>query len=138
MQPSGALQTLNGYPVLDAGGAPILLNPGGGRVVIGKDGMITQNDQQLGAIGLFEIPKNAHFTRYDNSAVIPDRPATPVLDFDNNGVIQGHLEGSNVNPVLEMAKLMMISRTLESVSNATTTSNNSMKDALKILGDVTA
>lgn len=138
MQPSGAVQTLNGYPVLDAGGAPIQLDPNNGPPVITKDGMINQNGQQLGAIGLFMIPKAAKFTRFDNSAVLPDKPATPVLEFDTNGLIQGHIEGSNVNPVLEMAKLMTISRAVESISNASQNSENIHRDAVKTLGDMTA
>ena len=138
MQPNGSLQTINGYPVLDAGGAPIQLDPAGGRVVIGKDGMISQRGSQIGALGLFLIPDHTQFTRFDNSAVIPQKPATPVLDFDTNGVIQGHLEGSNINPVLEMAKLMLISRTLESVSAASSNTQTSLKDAVKTLGDPTA
>ena len=137
MQPSGALQTINGYPVLDAGGAPIQLDPNGDRVVIGKDGMISQNGAQVGAIGLFLIPQHTQFTRFDNSAIIPQKPATPVLDFNTNGVVQGHIEGSNVNPVLEMAKLMMISRAVESVSSASSDTQNSLKDAVKTLGSVT-
>ncbi|QXX74727.1 Flagellar basal-body rod protein FlgF [Methylovirgula sp. HY1] len=135
MQPNGSLQTLNGYPVLDTGGAPIQLDPAGGRVVIGKDGMISQRGNQIGALGLFMIPAQTQFTRFDNSAVIPQKPATPVLDFDTNGVVQGHLEGSNINPVLEMAKLMTISRAVDSVSAASSNTQTSLKDAVKTLGD---
>jgi flagellar basal-body rod protein FlgF len=137
-QPNGALQTLNGYAVLDAGGAPIQLDPNGGAPAIGKDGMIHQNGQQLGAIGLFVIPSGAKFTRFNNSAVLPDQPAIPVLDFDTNGVIQGHVEGSNVNPVLEMAKLMTISRAVEGISNAAQTTDSTFKDAVKTLGDMSS
>ena len=70
--------------------------------------MINQGGQQIGAIGLFRIDPSAKFSRYENSGVIPDKPATPILDFDNNGIVQGHVEGSNVNPILEMAKLITI------------------------------
>ena len=54
--------------------------------------MITQNGRQVGAIGLFQIDASAKFERYENSGVIPDKPATPVLDFDTNGIVQGHVE----------------------------------------------
>ena len=42
MQADGALQSVNGYPVLDAGSSPILLDPDAGPVTIAQDGMITQ------------------------------------------------------------------------------------------------
>ena len=43
--------------------------------------MITQNGRQVGAIGLFAIDPGASLTRTDNSGVVPDKPATPILDF---------------------------------------------------------
>ena len=108
----GQLQTLNGYPVLDAGGAAMLLEANSGAPQIAADGMITQSGHQVGAIGLFSIPDTAKLTRYDNSAVRPDVAAQPVLDFSHNGVAQGFQEGSNVNPIIEMTKLIEIQTSL--------------------------
>ena len=51
--------TLNDQPVLDAGGAPIRLDPNAGPPRIGRDGTITQNDRQIGALGLFKIDQQA-------------------------------------------------------------------------------
>jgi flagellar basal-body rod protein FlgF len=138
MQPNGSLQTLNGYPILDAGGAPLQLDPAAGPPVIGSDGMIHQNGRQIGAVGLFLIPDDAHFQRFDNSAVLPDKPATPVLSFERNGVVQGQVEGSDVNPVLEMAKLMTISRAFDDMSSAAQSTDNTFSNAIKSLGDMTS
>ncbi|MGO9023413.1 MAG: flagellar basal-body rod protein FlgF [Beijerinckiaceae bacterium] len=134
LQPSGALETVGGYPVLDTGSTPILLDPDAGAPTIAGDGMITQGGRQVGAIGLFQIDAGAKFTRFENSGVIPDKPATPIIDFTRNGVVQGSVEGSNVNPIMEMAKLMMISRAFESVSGGAANTESSMKDAVRILG----
>jgi len=134
MQPSGALESIDGYPVLDAGNTPLLLDPDGGPPTIAKDGMITQGGQQLGAIGLFTIDPAAKLGRFENSGVTTDRPATPVLDFSGTGVEQGFVEGANVNPVMEMAKLMSLTRNYESVANAISSSESSLKDAIKTLG----
>jgi flagellar basal-body rod protein FlgF len=134
MKANGALETLDGYPILDTGNAQVLLDPDAGPPTIAGDGMITQGRRQVGAIGLFQIDPTAKFTRYENSGVIPDKPATPVLDFSSNGLVQGSIEGSNVNPIMEMAKLMSISRAFESVTGGVTSTEGSMKDAIKILG----
>jgi flagellar basal-body rod protein FlgF len=134
MQPDGSLQTLNGYPVLDAGNSPMLLDANGGTPTISQDGMITQSGVQIGAIGLFDIDPTAKLTRYDNSGVIPDKPATAVLDFNTNGIAQGFVEGSNINPVLEMAKMMMLTRDFDNVTSAIGASEASHKDAIKTLG----
>lgn len=134
MQESGALVSVDGYPVLDAGNTPILLEPDGGPVTIAQDGMITQNSHQIGAIGIFSFDPAAKLKRYDNSGVTADKPATPVLDFTQNGIAQGFIEGANINPVLEMAKLIMVSRAFESINSATEGSETSLKDAIKTLG----
>jgi flagellar basal-body rod protein FlgF len=134
LQPDGALQTLNGYPVLDAGNSPMLLEANGGSPTISQDGMVTQSGRQIGAVGLFTIDPKAKLTRYDNSGVISDKPGTAVLDFSATGIAQGFVEGANMNPVMEMAKMMMISRDFESISSAMSSSETSHKDAIKTLG----
>ena len=134
MTSSGELQTLNGYPVLDAGGANMLLNSDAGPPMISADGMMTQNGQQISAIGMFSLPPDATLTRYDNSSVFTDKPAVPVLDFTHNNVVQGFSEGSNVNPVLEMTKLIEIQRAFDGLANTTQSSEGSLQDAIKTLG----
>jgi flagellar basal-body rod protein FlgF len=96
--------------------------------------MISQKGRQIGAIGIFTLDEGAKLKRYNNSGVISDTPATPELDFANNGVAQGFIESSNVNLVLEMAKLIMVSRAFESISSATEGSETTLKDAIKTLG----
>jgi flagellar basal-body rod protein FlgF len=134
LQESGALQSIDGYAVLDAGNAPILLEPDGGPPSIAQDGMITQNGRQIGAIGLFSLDDGAKLKRYDNSGVMPDKSATPVLDFSRNGLAQGYIEGANINPVLEIARMIAVSRAFENVSSALQGSEASLKDAIKTLG----
>src|SRR5262249_49947314 len=112
LQPGGELQSVNGYPVLDAGNSPIAVDPLGGPVTIAQDGMITQGGRQIGAIGLFSLDKTAKLKRFENSSVTSDKPAVPVFDFSTNGITQGYVEGANVNPMLEMAKLIIVSRTV--------------------------
>jgi len=134
MLPDGNLQTINGFPVLDVGNSAILLDSSGGDVNISQDGMISQQGRPIGAIGLFTMDPKAKLTRFENSGVTTDKPATPVLDFNNNGVQQGFVENSNVSPVLDTARMMMISRDFEAVTNAMTTTEASQKDAIKTLG----
>ncbi|HXF55694.1 MAG TPA: flagellar basal-body rod protein FlgF [Hyphomicrobiaceae bacterium] len=134
MAQTGELQTLNGYPVLDVGGAPILLDPNAGPPRIARDGMITQNNNQVGALGLFTIDEKANLSRFENSGVIPDVPATPALDFARVGVAQGYIERSNVNPVMEIARLIAVTRAFEAVTAAITDSEASLQEAITTLG----
>jgi flagellar basal-body rod protein FlgF len=66
--------------------------------------------------------------------VIPDTPASPALDFSRVGVAQGFVEGANINPVLEMSQLIMVSRSFEAVSSSIGQSEDSLGEAIKTLG----
>jgi flagellar basal-body rod protein FlgF len=134
MTETGELQTLNGQALLDVGGAPILLDPNAGPPSIARDGTITQSGRQVGVLGLFLIDENAVLARYENSGVIPDRAATPLLDFTNAGVSQGYVERSNVNPVEEMTRLIMVSRAFEAITNSLSEAETTKKEAVKTLG----
>jgi flagellar basal-body rod protein FlgF len=134
MTDAGELQTLNGQPILDIGGAPVQLDPNGGTPQIARDGTIVQGNRQIGAIGLFTIDEAAHLTRYETSGVIPDRPAQPVIDFTKIGVQQGYIERANVNPVQEITKLIMVSRSFEAVTAQINASEASLQEAIRTLG----
>jgi flagellar basal-body rod protein FlgF len=131
---SGTLRTLNGDPILDAGGAPILVDTAGGPPVVSTDGMISQNGRQVGAIGLFAIDPNANLRRAENSGVVPDKPAKPILDFTRDGVVQGAVESSNVDPVKEMTRLIEVTRAFDGVASESAQSEASVQDAIKTLG----
>ncbi|MEX6504956.1 flagellar basal-body rod protein FlgF [Jiella sp. M17.18] len=131
---SGGIETLTGHPLLDVGGAPLQVDPNGGPLIIARDGMITQKGQQIGAVGLFAMPEGAKLSRADTSGVVPDKPAQAVLDFSQNGVIQGYVEGSNVNPILEMTRLIELQRAFDSAANLVQTNEHSLSDAIQTLG----
>ncbi|MGY6707034.1 MAG: flagellar basal-body rod protein FlgF [Rhizobiaceae bacterium] len=134
MQPDGQLVSIEGHPILDAGGGEILLNPEGGTPVVGADGAIRQDGQLAGAIGLFDFQPGNDFRRYGNSGVIPQGEPEPIIDQANVGVVQGYLEGSNVDPVLEITRLIQVQRAFEGVSSLLRDSETAMRDAIKTLG----
>lgn len=134
MLETGEVQTLLGYPVLDAGNAPIVLDPVAPAPMIFRDGMIQQGDRQLGAIGLFELDSAATLRRAENSSVIPSIPARPVVNFTLNGVAQGHLENANISPVSEIAKLIQAHRGFENASAAYDMLDQAERAAVRTLG----
>lgn len=133
MLPTGELVTLNGYPVLDAGGAPLQLDPRGGPVSVARDGMVTQNGRQLGALGLFDVDLTQTYRRIDNSAFIPTTAPQPILSFDSNGVVQGYVEESNVNPVSQMTQLIQVTRAFEGLGAALDDAASTQKNAIQTL-----
>jgi flagellar basal-body rod protein FlgF len=134
MPETGELTTINGYRVLDVGGAPIALDPNGGPPTIARDGMITQGGQQIGAIGLFRIDENANLTRFENSGIFTDARPEEVLDFGTNGIVQGFVEGSNVNPVAEITRLITVSRAFDSAAALVTDTQSTLQGLIQTLG----
>lgn len=130
----GALVTLQGFPVLDAGGAPLQLDPADGAPVAGRDGALRQDGRQVGALGLFTFDPGPNFTRYGNSGVLPAGEPQPVVDRIDAGVTQGFVEDANVNPVLEMTRLIQVQRAFESTAALIHDNESSFDEAIKTLG----
>lgn len=134
MLQSGDLVTLEGYPVLDAGGTAIQLNAQDGPPTASNDGVLYQNNKPVATLGLFEANVGPNFTRVGNSAVIPNETPQPVVDRIDAGVVQGFVEQANVNPVQQMTQMMTVSRTFEYVTQLMRDSEASIGDAIKTLG----
>ena len=131
---NGELVTIEGYPVLDAGGAPIQLDPRNGPPRAGADGSLRQGDNLVGALGLFNFDPGPNFIRFGNSGIVPAGEPEPVVDRLDAGVVQGFLEESNVNPMLEITKLIMVQRAFENGAAMIRNTESSYDEAIKTLG----
>jgi flagellar basal-body rod protein FlgF len=131
---TGELVTLQGYPVLDAGGAPLQLDPLGGSPEAGADGMLRQNGRQIGAIGLFQFSPGVNFTRFGNSGIVPEGNPVPIVDRQEIGVAQGFVEDSNVNAVKEMMELIQVQRAFDQVTALMRDSEEAMDTSIRTLG----
>ncbi|ANY79444.1 flagellar basal-body rod protein FlgF [Microvirga ossetica] len=134
MNENGDLLTVDGYRVLDAGGAPIALDPMAGSPIVGRDGTVSQGTNQVGAIGVFNLRSESKLTRFGNSGVLSSIPGEVVQDFTSSGVQQGFSEGSNVNPVLEMTKMIAVQRSFDSAATTIQESESTFMDAIRSLG----
>ena len=134
MNENGDLLTVDGYQVLDAGGAPIALDPMAGSPIVGRDGTVSQGTNQVGAIGVFNLRSESKLTRFGNSGVLSSIPGEVVQDFTSSGVQQGFSEGSNVNPVLEMTKMIAVQRSFDSAATTIQESESTFMDAIRTLG----
>ncbi len=133
--PNGDLQTLTGFPVVDSGGAQITVDPNGGPLSIARNGAITQDGNEVGTLGLFNIPADANLDRYGNSGVVPDRPATAIVDYTRDGFRQSYVEGSGANPMLELTRLISAQRAFEGTNSLMEGTESSLQNAIRTLGE---
>ncbi len=131
---AGELVNVDGYPVLDAGGAPIQINPGGEPPIAGKDGGLIQNGVRVAAVGLYTADMSGGYMRTGSLGMIPTIPPEPAVDRADVGVVQGYLEDSNVNPIAEMSQLIMVSRAFENASAMMRATEDTFQEAIRTLG----
>jgi flagellar basal-body rod protein FlgF len=108
--PDGELLTADGRPVLDAGGGPIRLGPARGRIEIAEDGTIRAGDAIAGKLGVvrFEDPTKLERYGYGLFRAPQGMDSQPV---ETPRLRQGALEGSNVNVIDEMVRMIQTQRT---------------------------
>ena len=106
----GDLVTMDGHPVLDAGGAPVFIPAGAGPVAIGPDGTISAGGQPIGQIGLF-LPVDPLDLRREGGVMFAAPAGTePAPDAR---MVQGFVEDANVNPILEIGRMITVQRAYE-------------------------
>lgn len=127
----GNLVTAQGWPVLDAGGAPLFVPVGAGAVSIAPDGTISADGQPVGQIGIVLPADAAAMTRLDGVSFRADGGFEPAA---NARVLQGYLESSNVDPVFELARMIEVQRTYEMGQSFLEREDERIRNVIQTLG----
>ncbi len=106
----GDLVTNDGYRVLDGGGAPVFIPPGASDLSVAADGTISTDGQAVGQIGLFVPTEPLSLTREDGVMFRTDAGIEPA---EQARVLQGFLEGSNVNAISQITRMIEVQRAYE-------------------------
>ena len=138
---SSQLITQSGDPVLDAAGSPISINPQGGPPVIGRDGTITQTvagqtgAQVAGKVGVVTFADLSALSKqgdglYSLTTNQPPQPAVSPM------IQQGMLEGSNVQPIIQITDLIRINRAYEMISQLLTSTADLSATAIQQIASI--
>jgi flagellar basal-body rod protein FlgF len=122
--------TNQGHLVLDAGGDPIFVPRSDEKIVIESDGSVKLGDDVYGRIAVVEFDNPVALKKVRDSLFETEELPRPA---DNSNVHQGLIEGSNVNPILELTQMIEVSRTYEAVKNLISSENEREKDAIQRL-----
>ncbi|SMX26132.1 Flagellar basal-body rod protein FlgG [Pelagimonas phthalicica] len=106
----GTLVTPDGHQVLDAGGAPIFVPPNSDDLAIAGDGTISSDGRAIGQIGVVQPLEPRQMVREGGVMFRADEGFEPV---DNPRVLQGFVEASNVDPILQVARMVEVQRAYE-------------------------
>jgi len=136
MDALGQLVTKEGRPVLTDGGEPVQLDPDGDPPTITQDGSVSQNGRPVSRLGIVTFARPGALEKVGENLwqVSDGQQPSPALEAR---VAQGAIEGSNVRPVIEMTKMMEISRAYESATRLQKTADDMRSRAIERLAKVT-
>ena len=130
MDATGQVVTAQGEALLDLGGAPIQLPPDAGSISVASDGTLSVDGALTAQIGLVQPAPDAILTREDGVRFAVEGAVEPAEDA---GVVQGHLEASNVSPVTEIARMIAVQRAYEYGQSFLQAEHDRLREAARTL-----
>jgi len=134
---NGYLVTKEGYKVLDIKNNPIQIPPNASKIVIDKDANIYVDNQKIATLKIVSIDNLKSIKKVGNTMwdFIPGSEKI----ITKNTTLQGFLEKSNVNPVIEMTDLIETNRLVEQYQKVMSTFMDELnKDAIDKLASIRA
>jgi len=117
-----------GQEVLDEDGNPIQLTLPGTGLVFAEDGTIsTRETGPIGKLGIVTFDDTANLEKIGDNLFKTDQETKESQDFT---IAQGMLENSNVQPIVEITKMINISRAYTSSAQLMNDLQKAEKDAI--------
>ncbi len=129
--PEGVLVTPVGDRVLDIGEAPIILPGDSTDVLIGPDGSVSANGNPIAQIAVVTAPREL-ISRFGDTAFTVEGDAFEAVPVPK--VRQGALEQSNVDAVVEIARLIEVTRSYETAQSLIEDEDSRIRAAIETLG----
>lgn len=108
----GQLSNHDGHPVLTDNNTPIFIAPNESQVSIMANGTVRTENGPVGRLKTVTFENPQRLKRYGSTLWEAPEGMNP-NPSQNPGVVQGSLEGSNVNGIVEMTRMIDIQRAYE-------------------------
>jgi len=132
LAPDGRLTNQAGDSVSGESGE-IVIDPAKGPVSIASDGTVSQAGERVGKVGVFLFSGRAPLSKTGDNLFKNTSNEAPVADTASR-VRQGMLESSNVNPILQITRMIEVSRAYEGVVKSMESSADLSRRAVERLG----
>jgi flagellar basal-body rod protein FlgF len=127
---TGELVTPSGFRVADTGGAAITIPDGTQQVKITENGQVIADGNAVGQIMVMEFENINNLRPEGNGLHTALVPGTPAVETT---VRQGALEGSNVNSVSEMTRMIEVLRDYQSTMRMVNNEHERQRTAIQRL-----
>lgn len=111
---TGQLVTQSGDPVLSDTGAPFFFGPTDTEITINNDGTVSTENGALGRLRVVEF-ENPLALQQESSLLFSADPDNPPEDAETPQVNQGMLESSNIQPIIELTRMIEVHRSYDNV-----------------------
>ena len=128
--PSGTIADTAGNPVLDNNGQPIQLAPTDTRITIAGDGTVSSENGQIGKIGVVQ-PSDPVLLSAEGGTLF--RSLAPTAPVTSPALEQGAIEEFNVQPVLEVTRMIDGERSFEFMTQFVQAESDRQQNAIQKL-----
>jgi flagellar basal-body rod protein FlgF len=128
---AGMLVTTDGAAVMQTGDTPIILAPNESRIEIARDGTVSSENGVVGKLHIVKFQNEQELRKV--GASLYDSTSAPE-DVTRPEIHQGMLEESNVEPIVEITKMIDIMRTYQGVQNLIDTEHERQRKAIQVFG----
>lgn len=101
------IQSASGFPITDSNHSPITIPVGMNDIQITGDGTVSANGKIISKIGVFQFDNSQDLKKSGNTLMKASGDGTIATKYS---VLQGGIEGSNVNPVFSISQLIELQR----------------------------
>ena len=131
MDQTGQIVNTKGYPVLDAFGKPLTVNLNDSTINIANDGTVTAASGRRGRIGVVRFDNEQDMESVGDSLFKTSQTPTPT---EKVKIVSGMLEGSNVEPVIELTKMVDVLRSYQSTAKLLETYEDLERKSIQQVG----
>ncbi len=130
----GQIVVGTGNPVVDDAGLPIVVDPGDGAITISADGTVLSEVGPIGKVRVVSFEDEQALQKLgDGLFSAGAQIAQPATNFS---VLQGMLETSNVNGVVEMTLMMEVANAYRTTAQMNSTNDDLRRRAIQTIGQV--
>ena len=110
----GRIVTRSGFPIMGDGG-PIVIAPGETNLTVSDDGRVSSSGGDKGRLRLVNSADPRALIPEGDNLFAAEAPLPPAAN--NARIVVGHIERSNVKPMLEMSRLVEVTRAYASAAS---------------------
>lgn len=127
----GELVTSDGNRVLGEGEAPLFFPADAEQIEVAADGTISADGQPVGQIALVTAEDLSTLTREGSGLFAA---ADGFVPAENASLFHGYVEKSNVDPVLEITRMIEVQRSYEMGQSFLSTEDERMRQVIRVMG----